>query len=134
MENAANVYVEEPAEEVAPVAEAPAEPAAEEPTPVVEAPAEPAAPAITGNFTPGTHSGSAAGFYGAGSVNVTVTVSEQGYITNIALNTTDTEMFVDMARAVIPAIISAQSTSVAVVSGATATSNGIMQAVGNAVN
>ena len=92
----------------------------------------PLAPPVTGNFTPGTHTGSAQGFLDA--VNVTVTVSETGYITNITFTHSDTEMFADMAGAVIPAIIDAQSTNVAAISGATVTADAIIAAVASAVN
>ena len=86
-----------------------------------------------GNFTDGVYTGSGAGFRGNTNVQVTV---ENGSISDITvLSYEDDAEFFDKAQAsVIPAILSAQSVDVSTVSGATFSSNGIINAVANALN
>lgn len=87
----------------------------------------------TSKYKDGTYSGSASGF--AGTLQVSVQISND-VITSITVTShNETEGFADRAIAEIPSkIISSQSTSVDVVSGATYTSNGIINAVSNALN
>ena len=65
---------------------------------------------------------------------MTVLVSG-GAITEIAVNQSsdDSEFFSEAEQKVIPAIIAAQNTNVATVSGATFSSNSIIEAVSNAL-
>lgn len=86
-----------------------------------------------GNFTDGVYTGSGAGFRGNTNVQVTV---ENGNISDITvLSYEDDAEFFDKAQAsVIPAILSAQSVDVSTVSGATFSSDGIINAVANALN
>ena len=93
----------------------------------------------------GTYSGTGYGWansaiaYKAGmgvsspSVSATITVSG-GKITEINASSSDTNEYFSKAMAMIPRIISAQSTGVDVVSGATYSSNGLKQAVNNAIS
>ena len=67
------------------------------------------------------------------SVSVTVTV-KNGKITAISASSSDTSAYFSRAKAIIPTIISKQSTSVDVVSGATYSSNGLKQAINNAIS
>lgn len=87
----------------------------------------------TGKYTDGTYSGSAFGFRGDTEVSVTV---ENGNITDIEiLNYQDDQKY--MVRAInniIPEIIESQDITVDAVSGATFSSNGIMNAVADALN
>jgi len=91
------------------------------------------ASANAGSYTDGVYSGSAEGYHGMTSVTVKV---ESGYIMDIHVESTgDDAMFFSQARAqVIPAIISAQSTDVDTVSGATYSSFAILDAVSNALS
>lgn len=80
----------------------------------------------------GVYSGEAEGFGGAVIVDVTV---ENGKISDIEITSAEGEddSYLDMATAVIPKIIEAQSTDVDVVSGATFSSTGIIEATQNAL-
>lgn len=81
----------------------------------------------------GTYHGEGEGFRGTTSVSVTV---ESGKITDITVTSyEDDETFFDRAEdTVISEIISAQSLDVPCVSGATFSSNGILEAVADALN
>lgn len=81
----------------------------------------------------GTYQGEGEGFRGTTSVSVTV---EHGEITDITVVSyqDDQSFFVGAQDAIIPDIISAQSLDVSCVSGATFSSNGILEAVANALN
>lgn len=81
----------------------------------------------------GTYTGEGQGFRGTTSVSVTV---ENGKITDITVvSYQDDESFFVRARdTIISEIINAQSLSVSCVSGATFSSNGILEAVANALN
>lgn len=85
------------------------------------------------SYKDGTYTGVGNGF--RPNLNVSVTV-KSGKITNIEIvSNEDTPRFFDAAAQTIPEeIISAQSTNVDAVSGATRSSNGIMEAVQNALS
>ena len=85
-----------------------------------------------GQFADGVYTGTGNGFRGA--TNVTVTV-ENGEITDITVNSySDDEQFFSRAEnGVISSIIKSQSTDVDAVSGATFSSNGIIEAVADAL-
>lgn len=80
----------------------------------------------------GVYRGEAEGFGGSIIVDVTV---ENGEISNIELVSAEGEddSYLNMAKAVIPKIIEEQSTDVDVVSGATFSSTGIINAAQNAL-
>ena len=85
-----------------------------------------------GTFTDGVYSGSGTGFCGTTDVSVTV---EGGKIADITINSyQDDEQFFSRAQSgVISEILAAQDTNVATVSGATFSSNSIIEAVSNAL-
>ena len=85
-----------------------------------------------GKFKNGSYVGYGTGF--RGSIEVTVLVSD-GAISEIAVNhsSDDSEFFAQAEQKVIPAIIAAQDTNVATVSGATFSSNSIIEAVADAL-
>lgn len=89
---------------------------------------------ISGNeYKDGTYTGSGDGYGGKRSVTVKVTISG-GKIKNIELvSSSDTKSYMEKAEAIIKSILSAQSTNVDVVSGATYSSNGIKEAVNAAL-
>ncbi|MBE5959953.1 MAG: flavocytochrome c [Lachnospiraceae bacterium] len=103
-----------------------------EPTITVEADAEEVTPEVQGNFTDGTYTGTGTG--NGGEITVEVIV-EGGNITTI--NVVDQHetpgIFESAESGVISSIIKTQSTTVDVVTGATNSSNGIMEAVANAL-
>ncbi len=85
-----------------------------------------------GEYRDGTYTGTGAGF--GGTLTLSVTLSG-GKITDITiLSHNDTEEYFEMAKALLPAIIEAQSTGVDVVSGATYSSNGILEAVNDCLD
>ena len=86
----------------------------------------------SGQYVDGVYNGSASGYHGMTSVQITV---ENGYITAIEVLSTgdDMEFFNQARRSVISGIISAQSIDVDTVSGATFSSNGIIGAVSDAL-
>ncbi|MGN0470944.1 MAG: 4Fe-4S binding protein [Acutalibacteraceae bacterium] len=86
----------------------------------------------TGKYKNGTYSGTGSGF--RGNIDVTVTVSG-GKITDITVNSynDDKEFFEKAKNKIISEIISEQDTAVSTVSGATFSSNGIIEAVSNAL-
>ena len=86
----------------------------------------------TGTYTDGTYTGSAAGFRGDTTVSVTV---ENGNITDITVLSynDDEEYFSRAESSVISAILKSQDVNVDAVSGATFSSNGIINAVANAL-
>lgn len=88
----------------------------------------------TSNYKDGTYTGSGTGFRG-GTTTVSVTI-QNGQITDIqTVSSQDTPRYYDRASGtVMNEIISAQSTQVDTVSGATFTSNGIISAVQDALN
>ena len=113
-----NITQVEPKAANAPV-ETQSEPAQPEPEPVYQ-------------YKNGTFSGTSDGFKGAISVNVKI---QNDIITDISLaSSSDDEPYISFAQAVIPNIISAQSTNVDTVSGATFSSRGIINAVKNALS
>lgn len=81
----------------------------------------------------GTYQGEGQGFRGTTSVSVTV---ENGTITDITVNSyvDDEQFFSRAASPIIEDIINTQSLDVDCVSGATFSSNGILEAVANALN
>ena len=85
-----------------------------------------------GIYTDGTYKGSGNGFRGKTEVTVTV---ESGVITDITIDSykDDKEFFQKAKSGVISAIIKSQSLGVDAVSGATFSSNGIIEAVKNAL-
>jgi uncharacterized protein with FMN-binding domain len=93
-----------------------------------------AAAATSGKYKDGTYQGSGSGFRGA-TTAVSVTVSG-GKITTIKVNSygDDRPFFERAYSSISQQIISSQSTNVDAVSGATFSSNGIMQAVENALS
>ena len=80
----------------------------------------------------GTYKGTGSGFRGTTSVTVTV---ENGKITDIKVDSyqDDERFFTDAENGVIPEIISSQTPNVDAVSGATFSSNSIMEAVADAI-
>lgn len=88
----------------------------------------------TSNYKDGTYTGSGTGFRG-GTTTVSVTI-QNGQIAEIqTVSSQDTPRYYNRASGtVIDEIISAQSTQVDTVSGATFTSNGIISAVEDALN
>ena len=129
---------EEPAEtpsaEPSEAPEVPETPAASEtPAPTAEpapAPTEKPSAAPASKYKDGTYSGSAKGYEGTITVSVTISGDK---ITDISIvSYEDDDEYMDPARAVVSAILSAQSPNVSAVSGATYSSKGIMNAV-NAV-
>jgi uncharacterized protein with FMN-binding domain len=86
-----------------------------------------------GQYTDGTYTGSASGYRGTTKVQVTVA---NGYITDVSVLSTgdDMEFFNKAKNTVIAEIKEAQSTNVDTVSGATFSSNGIINAVANALS
>lgn len=90
-----------------------------------------AAVGAAANVADGTYTGSAQGF--KSTITATVTVKNHK-ITAIDVKGNDTQSFFNRAKnGVVPAIINKQSTDVDVVSGATFSSNGIKNAVKNAL-
>ncbi len=87
----------------------------------------------SGQYTDGTYTGSAEGY--RGDIEVSVEVSN-GYITDVTIVSynDDKEYFNKAKSTVISEIIDEQSTDVSAVSGATFSSNGIMNAVANALS
>ena len=86
----------------------------------------------SGSYTDGTYEGSASGFRGTTTVEVTV---ENGYIEDITVTSTDDDAkYFDRAESsVVAAIVLSQSTDVSTVSGATFSSNAIINAVADAL-
>ncbi len=86
-----------------------------------------------GKYTDGTYEGSAQGYRGTTTVKVTVS---NGNITSITIESyKDDDQFFNKAKStIINEIISSQSTDVNTVSGATFSSNGIINAVANALS
>jgi uncharacterized protein with FMN-binding domain len=87
----------------------------------------------TGSYTDGTYTGTGTGFRGDTEVSVTV---EGGKISDITINSyqDDRQYFNRAQSTIISEIIEAQDVNVTAVSGATFSSNGIMEAVANALN
>lgn len=122
---------EEPKKE-APKQEAPKQEAPKQEAPKKEEPAPAPAPEVKSKYKNGTFSGTADGFQGPITVNVTIN-NDQITGISVASHSEDDPFWSD-AKKVIDSIISAQSTSVNAISGATFSSNGIKQAVGAALN
>lgn len=89
----------------------------------------------TGRYRDGTYTGSGEGNYGAGSVTVTVTISG-GQIVGASYSTLDDEEYFDEAwNSIYNQVMGSQSAdSLDAVSGATFSSQGIIQAFQNALN
>ncbi len=87
----------------------------------------------TGGYKDGVYTGSAQGF--GGTITMQVTISG-GKITDVSVLSApgETASYFAKAKAVISAILQAQSPNVDAVSGATYSSNGILQAVANALS
>ena len=83
-------------------------------------------------YVDGTYSGSGKGFRGTTTLSVTI---ENGIITNITIDSyrDDAKYFSKAKNTIISRIITAQSTNVATVTGATYSSKGIISAVSNAL-
>lgn len=88
---------------------------------------------VSGQYIDGVYTGSAAGYRGTTTVQVTVS---NGYITAISVVSTDDDarFFNSAKSSVISQILSSQSVSVDVVSGATFSSYAIIDAVKNALS
>ncbi len=85
-----------------------------------------------GTLTPGTYVGSARGY--SGTTTVQVTVGANGKITEIKiLSHSDSKSYFESATAVLDRVVEKQSTKVDVVSGATYSSRGILSAIENAL-
>ena len=86
----------------------------------------------SGSYTDGTYEGSAAGFRGTTTVEVTV---QNGYIEDITVISTDDDAkyFDRVENSVVAAILLSQCTDVSTVSGATFSSNAIIDAVADAL-
>lgn len=89
-------------------------------------------PTSEGGYTDGTYTGTGKGF--RGDIKVTVEV-ENGEITDISVGSykDDREFFSRAESSIISAVISSQSTDVDAVSGATFSSNGLIEAIKNAL-
>ncbi|HWQ06639.1 MAG TPA: FMN-binding protein, partial [Feifaniaceae bacterium] len=87
----------------------------------------------SGQYIDGVYTGNGAGYHGTTQVQVTVS---NGYITDITVLSTgdDAEFFSKAESNVISRILSSQSVTVDTVSGATFSSNGIMNAVTDALS
>ncbi len=87
----------------------------------------------SGKYIDGVYKGSAAGYRGETTVKVTV---ENGYIASVQVTSTDDDMeFLNFAKiSVINDILTSQSTDVDAVTGATYSSNAIINAVSNALS
>lgn len=98
-----------------------------------DAPAAVIVPAETGNYIDGTYTGTGSGFRGETKTSVTV---ENGNITDITiLSYDDDDEYFNRAKDVIlSAIMQNQDTQVDAVTGATFSSNGIMDSVADALN
>lgn len=112
------------------------EPAAPEPpaalTPEPPTPPAPEPPAVTYKYKNGTFTGTGSGYNGDITVNVTI---QDDVISGISVvSHSDDEPFWSDGQAVISSILSAQSTNVNTVSGATFSSGGIKQAVASALS
>jgi len=95
-------------------------------------PSQSAVQATAGTYTDGVYTGTGMGF--RGETTVTVTVSG-GIITDIEIvSYVDDREYFNRATAVVDDILSTQSLEVDTVSGATFSSNGIIEAVANALN
>ena len=86
-----------------------------------------------GQYQDGTYQGEGTGFGGTIQVEVVV---EQGAITavNILEASGEDTAYLDMAKAITDSIVESQSAEVDTVSGATFSSNGILEAVSNALD
>ncbi|MCL1992855.1 MAG: FMN-binding protein [Spirochaetes bacterium] len=83
-------------------------------------------------FNSGTFTATAQGY--AGAMTISVTFNATNIVAINVVSHSDTPAFANMVwNNLIPAIISAQSTNVDVISGATLTSRGLLQAVENAM-
>jgi uncharacterized protein with FMN-binding domain len=78
----------------------------------------------------GTFSGSGTGFQSTITASVTI---QDDVITNISVSGSDDEPYFSNAKALVSRMLSSQSANVDVVSGATYSSNGIIQAVKSAL-
>lgn len=89
--------------------------------------------AATGTYTDGTYEGSGTGLRGTTTVSVTVS---GGTITSIEIESyqDDQQYFQRAQSTLISEILSAQSIDVSTISGATFSSNGILEAVADALN
>ena len=89
-------------------------------------------PTSEGGYTDGTYTGTGKGF--RGDIKVTVEV-ENGVISDITVDSykDDREFFSKAESSIISAVISSQSTDVDAVSGATFSSNGLIEAIKNAL-
>lgn len=87
----------------------------------------------SGTFTDGTYTGSGQGY--RGTTNVTVTVSG-GKITDVTVDSyQDDDQFFNRAKStIISEVVDAQSVNVDTVSGATFSSQGLLEAIANALN
>ncbi len=84
-------------------------------------------------YRDGTYYGTGSGFAGSGSVKVRVTVSQGRIASADITESRDTESYLNRAKAILPQIISRQTTNVDAVSGATYSSAGIIEAVRDAL-
>ena len=87
---------------------------------------------VVGGYKDGTYEGTGLGF--GGEITVSVTVAD-GRVTDIAVLSADGEdpAYYDQALAVLDEIVSAQSTEVDTVSGATFSSTGLIDAAADAL-
>ena len=84
-------------------------------------------------FRNGTYTGTGQGY--AGDITVSITVSRNRLSAITVTNHSDTDAFANMAfNSLIPAMIEKQSADVDAMSGATGTSNGLKQAVQDAID
>ena len=108
---------------------------AEEPAPAETQPAEeekPAEPAVVYQYKNGTFSGTASGFEGP--ITVSVTIENDRIINIVVTSASEDEPYWSDGKTIISRILSAQSTNVNTVSGATFSSGGIRDAVKAALN
>lgn len=105
------------------------EPAKTEPTPQPEPTPE---PAPTSKYKDGTYTGTGEGYYGPVTVSVTIS-GDQITTISVTSHEDDPEYMSDAQSGVIASILLMQNTSVSAVSGATYSSEGIMDAVAAAL-
>lgn len=102
-------------------------------TPEVTPTPEPPEIPVSG-YADGTFTGSGAGNYGAGSVTVTVTISGGKIVGATYVTDDDEEFFMDAWESILAQVLASQSADVDTVSGATYSSEGIIQAFGSALS
>ncbi|MBQ8509430.1 MAG: FMN-binding protein [Clostridia bacterium] len=111
---------------------APKKPAVSAADETTEAPAAPDTTDAEGKYKSGTYNGTGTGF--SGNITLAVTVSETMIESIQVVESDEDEPFWSSALALVETILSAQSTEVDTITGATFSSNGIIEAVNQALS